>query len=877
MQKKTPRLQFTEDDLENPAVAKAAAKAEKAADKADSAKEPLPVKKPKLRHDETKGSQREAQLRFGKKDIREDTKATAKKKAKHRMERTTRAADKGGQNQSASAGPSAKRPVLTETDNSVQYSRITPEETAANRAGTASSTGRSAPTSRQKLKTEPNSAAKRKVHLRFEDSEQIASPGRVKRTITHAACGTVLGTVHRQISSNNEDNNTGIQAAHRSEEAVEGAARTVSHAQYSKRLKSYDKAAKLDRKADQANIEALYQKRMAENPETVSNPISRWRQKQEIKKEYAAMKAGRGTAGAAGSGVKTAETTGEKAENVLKTVKEFFDGKKNAFKIVLALGMVLVLLVTQLQSCNTLFTGALTTITATSWPADDAEITKADAYYTKLEAQLQRKINRMESSQPNCDEYNYSLAEIGHDPVMLISFLSAKYGAFTFNQVKSELDAVFALQYDLDVKTADETRTITKTVRAGEYIGEVVTSGYCSCSICCGIWAGGPTASGVYPTANHTIAVDARNPTVPMGTEIIMNGTLYKVEDTGNFAQYGVDFDVYYDNHSEALAHGHKTWQAYYAGGSGEEIEVTTTETVKVCYVTLTANDFESILTSRLTDEQKEMYDIYMQTKGNRVFFGTPLDCDWHLNIVGDYGWQCSGTSVQESEWLDVSVPEGMDVLSVLDGTVKSVSGDTITLENGKSYQVKLSGCSNIKVSAGQEVETGQKIAAVSSSGCLKIAFTYRGVSFNPYFYLDVGEGSVYGDTGDATGKAAMLIAKAKQYLGVPYVWGGYSPSGFDCSGFVSYAVNNCGAGFNFGRLTAEGWRQKCTTISASQARPGDLIFFQGTYNTSGASHIGIYLGNGQMIHAGSPVQISSINTSYWQQHFLCFGRIPGM
>ena len=129
----------------------------------------------------------------------------------------------------------------------------------------------------------------------------------------------------------------------------------------------------------------------------------------------------------------------------------------------------------------------------------------------------------------------------------------------------------------------------------------------------------------------------------------------------------------------------------------------------------------------------------------------------------------------------------------------------------------------------------------------------------------------------EATGKAAQLIAKAEQYLGTPYVWGGYSPSGFDCSGFVSYVVNNCGAGFNFGRLTAESWRRQCSIISASQARPGDLIFFQGTYNTSGASHVGIYLGDGKMIHCGNPVKISSINTAYWQQHFYCYGRIPGM
>lgn len=871
MQKETPRLHFTEEDLQPPASANTAAKAEQGESRADRAKEPLPAKKTKLHHVENKGSQREAQLRFGKKDIREDTKAEAKRKAKRRMERTTRAADQGGNRPAASR---QKGPVPAETGPSQQHTHARPEGTAAKREGTGCSAGIYAHAAGNKRATEPNSAVKKKTHLRFDASEKTATPGRGRRTVTQMVGGAVLGTVHQQIDRNNEDHNTGVQAAHQGEEVIEGAVHAVDHVHYSKKLKAYQKAAKLERNAGQDNRKASYQQRKANAPETGSNPISRWRQRQELKREHAAMKAGRnGTR----MGARTAGAAKGKTEDVLKTIQRFLNGKQGTFKIILIVGMGLLLLVTQLQSCSTLFTGALTTITAISWPAEDREITKADAYYTKLEAQLQQKINRMESSQPTCDEYQYALAEIGHDPTMLISFLSAKYGAFSFRQVKSELDALFALHYDLDVKTADEVRTITKTVRAGEYLGEVVTSGYCNCSICCGKWAGGPTASGVYPTAQHTLAVDAHNPTVPIGTEIIMNGTLYKVEDTGNFDQYGVDFDVYYDSHSAAQAHGHQTWQAYYAGGNGEEIQVTTTEQVEICYVTLTSRNFEDMLTSSLTDEQKELYDIYMQTRGNRVFFATPLDCDWRMSLVGNYGWRCDGTRVVEADCLDISAPEGMDVLSVMEGTVKSVSGGTITLANHQDYQVVLSGCSNIAVSAGQEVKRAQKIAEVSSAGILQVSLTHQGNHLNPYFYLDVGEGAVYGDTGDATGKAALLIAKAKQYLGVPYVWGGYSPSGFDCSGFVSYAVNHCGAGFDFGRLTAEGWRQKCIRISSSQARPGDLIFFQGTYNTSGASHIGIYLGNGQMIHAGNPVQISSINTSYWQQHFLSFGRIPGM
>lgn len=121
----------------------------------------------------------------------------------------------------------------------------------------------------------------------------------------------------------------------------------------------------------------------------------------------------------------------------------------------------------------------------------------------------------------------------------------------------------------------------------------------------------------------------------------------------------------------------------------------------------------------------------------------------------------------------------------------------------------------------------------------------------------------------------ANMIREAEKYLGMAYVWGGYSPTGgFDCSGFVSYVINHCGNGWNVGRLTANGLRGICAPVSSSEAKPGDLIFFQGTYNTSGASHVGIYVGNGMMLHCGNPIQYTSINSNYWQQHFLSFGRI---
>ena len=146
------------------------------------------------------------------------------------------------------------------------------------------------------------------------------------------------------------------------------------------------------------------------------------------------------------------------------------------------------------------------------------------------------------------------------------------------------------------------------------------------------------------------------------------------------------------------------------------------------------------------------------------------------------------------------------------------------------------------------------------------------------FFSLDAVEGLHYDIPGEALSdeRFARMVVEADKHLGTPYVWGGYSPGkGFDCSGFVSYVINHCGNGWNYGRLTAEGLRKECAIIPKSEARPGDLIFFKGTYNTSGASHVGIYIGDGVMIHCGHPVQYASCETDYWKAHYYCHGRLP--
>lgn len=688
-----------------------------------------------------------------------------------------------------------------------------------------------------------------------------------------AGTAAVISYVAHEKLSEAQDDNAAVEGTHKSELLVEQSARIMKNVQERRRISSGNRLNHSDAQnvpGDRLNFGMPKKPEIVEGKAEKKPKMSKFWQKKRYKDAY--KKAGKGSFTAAGEVASAGESIVGK---IKRKVRNTFVGRRNPLWYLLIIVLLLVIVVSSLQSCAVSAIGPLTSITTTTWPADDEDITKAETYYTKLEAELQKRINNMQDSQRDYDEYNFSIDEIGHDPVVLISYLSAKYGGFKFREIKSELDRLFAMQYQLDVETANETRTVTKTVRAGESLGTVVTSAYCSCTICCGQWAGGPTASGVYPRSDHTIAVDANNPTVPMGTEIIMNGKLYKVEDTGNFDRYGVDFDIYFDDHATATAWGHRSFEAFYAGGDGQEIEVTTTETVNACYVSLDTTDLEDVVRAMMTEDKKGLYEIYMTSKGNRVFFGSPFEYDWHQNITGNYGYRASGTSINEYEYLEVLMPQGTKVLSVMDGIVHDISGGAVTLESEKGYRVKITNCTNIQVREGDSVKKGDVIAKVNSQGSVRISFTYRRTNFNPYFYLGVGEGSAYGGDGNVSAKAGALINEAMKYRGVPYVWGGYSPSGFDCSGFVSYAINHCGAGWNVGRLTADGLRGICTSVPASQAQAGDLIFFQGTYNTPGASHVGIYLGNGQMIHCGKPVQITSINTSYWQQHFLSFGRLP--
>lgn len=871
MEKKTPRLQFRDDERSSPAVSRATDRATRAADRADRAKEKLPSRQAtrirdsdgpgkttgsdtsrngdsgssKLKHDSDKAMERQAQLRFGKKEVKEKELMGARKlhgKAESKLKHGTSTGEKAFGRESYSDRPernvssayeqgsynannksrssSEARKASTKSENSHAFDDAkeaapTPKVATStddfpdtdavimDKARTASRKNAAKKNSKRngkkvgaKIKASASSESGIKSKLRFSDeAEVVIDPRQKGRVLTRGGTATVSGAIHKAVGDSNEDDNAAVNALQTTTEGAEGAGRLIDHAGYSKKLKQ-------------------------------------------------------------------------------------FAIEHNGFiKVFLVLLLLVGLIATQLQSCSTLLTGSLTTITATSWPSDDKEISKAEAYYVELECKLQKKIYDTETSHPGSAEYNYELDEIGHDPSVLISYLSAKYGGFTFHEVKSEIERIFNLQYKLDVDTHSENKTTTVKVQKGQSLGNVVTSGYCNCSICCGRWEGGATASGVMPRANHTIAVDASTPTVPMGTEIIMNGVLYKVEDTGNFTRYGVDFDVYYDSHSAASAHGHMTWEAFYAGGSGEEVEVITSGDVNVTTVTLKSKDLETIVNAQMSPQEKEIYDVYQMTHGNRRFFGTPVEYNWYENILGNYGYRYEyvDNKVVTADDMLLSFPEGIKVMSVMDGTVKATSGNSVSLENEYGYVIKLTGLKNIRVSAGQEVQTGDSIGSVSSEQKLVISFTYRGVTFNPYFYMDTGT-AVIAAPGIASEKATALIAEARKYLGTPYVWGGYSPSGFDCSGYVSYCLTHSGVR-NTGHLTCSGLLPLCTRISKSQLQPGDLVFFERTYETNGPSHVGIYIGSGvygtgTFIHCGDPCQYGNLNSNYFIDHWMTGGRI---
>lgn len=506
------------------------------------------------------------------------------------------------------------------------------------------------------------------VHLRFEDKKK--PPSKLTHTLRDAPADTVLGAVHREINEVQEDN-VGVETAHKSEQAAETAGRLVREGYHSHKLRPYRKAAAAERKLEKANVNALYQKSLRENPQLASNPVSRWRQKQAIKQQYAAARRAGQTGTATGQAAAQTARSAKAAAKKSKQTADFVRRHKKGFLVAGGLLLAVAFFLNCLSSCSVFFSGVGGGVAGSTYPSTDEAMLGAEAAYAGMEADLQAYLDNYEANH-SYDEYHFDLGEIGHDPYVLISLLTAYHqGEWTLEQVQPTLEMLFDRQYVLTETVEVETRYRTET----------------------------------------------------------------RTDSEGNSHTVQVAYDYY------------------------------------ICYVTLEVTDLSHLPVYLLDEDRLSMYATYMATLGNRPDL-FPQD-------------QYPGASVVE-DYLDYDVPP--------------------------------------------EALEDEQFAA--------------------------------------------MLAEAEKYLGFPYVWGGSNPStSFDCSGFVSWVINH--SGWDVGRLGAQGLCNLCTPVTAANAKPGDLVFFKGTYDTPGVSHCGIYVGNGMMIHCGSPISYANLNTSYWQEHLYCYGRLP--
>ena len=270
----------------------------------------------------------------------------------------------------------------------------------------------------------------------------------------------VAGTVHREIRQSEKDN-VGVESAHKSEEAAETGARLVQEGYRSHKLKPYRKAAQAERRLGKANVNALYQKSLRENPQLASNPISRRQQKQQVKKQYAvAKRASSFGSGTASQAEKAARTATDKA----RQAGAFVLRHKRGFGIVLALFLVVCMLLNTLSSCSMMAQNIGSAVAGSTYPSDDLELVAVEAGYAAKEAVLQAEIDNIESSHPGYDEYRYDLDMIGHDPHELAAYLSAVLQGYTLQSSQAQLEQVFEAQYRLTLTEKVETRTVTETV-----------------------------------------------------------------------------------------------------------------------------------------------------------------------------------------------------------------------------------------------------------------------------------------------------------------------------------------------------------------------------------------------------------------------------
>ena len=631
------------------------------------------------------------------------------------------------------------------------------------------------------------------------------------KTAVHKLQTENMYFVHRKIAETEKDNSA-VEGAHKTEQRAEDIYHYMKYHRKSKAQRKRDRLERLQKKQVTADMKLEYEKFISENPHLKGNSpkkqLQRQLQKQRIKREYA--KARR-----AGAEAKTAKETFTKTANaatgIAKKLQEIATKNKTLIITVGIFALLLIMIMSALSSCGSMFTGTVTTTMASTYLSLPAEIDAADLSFTEKEMELQNKIDRIETDYPGYDEYDYNLGAIGHDPYTLISYLSAVHTEFTAAGMESEIQELFDAMYSLTTEEVEETRTrtVTKT-----------------------------------------------------GTRIVTNP-----DGTTHTEEYEYEEEEEY--------------------------------TVTILRVTLTVKPLESIVAGRMDSEQTEIFGAYTETKGGLQVFASPVD---YYYISSYYGYRKNPNTGDEElhRGVDIAVPTGTMVHAAHDGTVMQAAydsyyGNYVVITDSKEYITKYAHMDSLTVSAGQSVKKGDTVGKSGNTGSstgshLHIECLYNGEYYNPLFYFEAGTQTIYGETPGGTGGGTgnviapdsyddaivqALMTEANKYLGMPYTFGGTPPSSFDCSAFVCWVFSNSGVHNLPRRTTAQGIYDQCTPVSAADAKAGDIIFFTGTYNAGRpVTHVGIYCGNGTMVHCGDPIQYTSINTSYWQSHFYGFGRL---
>jgi len=319
----------------------------------------------------------------------------------------------------------------------------------------------------KKLKSEQEVKAKKNAAASGKKGGKPKKPGNL-------AADTLSAKAHQSVRNADQDNNSGVEAAHFTEGSAEGAARAGSRFQYGRKLRQYKKLERLEKKANKDAVDSIFAERMKSDPQAGSNLFSRWRQKQAIKKEYAAAKAG------AAAAENTASGTAKAAQGTVSITEKAFQFVQSHSHIIIgiaAVGLLVLVIAGSVSSCSVLINGGGNVVLGTSYTAEDEDLKGVETDYTKLEDKLRKQIDRIETDHPGYDEYRYNLAEIGHNPYELASLLTVEFENYTRSQVQARLQSIFEAQYELKLEEKVEIRT-RKETRVGYRYNPITGTGH---------------------------------------------------------------------------------------------------------------------------------------------------------------------------------------------------------------------------------------------------------------------------------------------------------------------------------------------------------------------------------------------------------------